>query len=142
MTRVDKVLVVLVVASLGAWGCAQKSNNGAATVERVRALETKLAKLEDDFKASVAVRDQLRKKLTSVEEERGHLAQQVEQLQAVVKERDELRQQLAARTGERDAVQTQFDQFRKGIKTLLGQAEPATAQPVTAASEPATPGKS
>jgi hypothetical protein len=40
------------------------------------------------------VREQLRKRLTAVEEERTLLAQQVEQLQIVVKERDDLNVQL------------------------------------------------
>jgi septal ring factor EnvC (AmiA/AmiB activator) len=138
MSRAQKALSVLVVACLGLWGCAQGAANGHASAERIRALETKIAKLEDDFKAVVAVREQLRKQLTATEQEKTQLGQQVEQLQAVVKERDELRQQLATRTGERDLVQGQFDQFRKGIKTLLGQAEAASAfstTPVASASE-------
>jgi septal ring factor EnvC (AmiA/AmiB activator) len=135
MSRAQKALSVLVVACLGLWGCAQGAANGHASAERMRALETKIAKLEDDFKAVVAVREQLRKQLIATEQER---TQQAEQLQAVVKERDELRQQLVARTSERDSVQSQFDQFRKGIKALLSQAEgPNTLStaPVASASE-------
>jgi uncharacterized coiled-coil DUF342 family protein len=138
------VLILAVIACFGLWGCAQ-GPTGNANAERIRALETKISKLEEDFKAAVAVREQLRKKLTTVEEERTHLGQQVEQLQAVVRERDELRQQLALRTTERDNLHSQFEQFRKGIKTLLGQAEPTSAsqsQPVTSASEVPAPGKS
>ena len=138
MSRAQKALSVLVVACLGLWGCAQGAANGHASAERIRALETKIAKLEDDFKAVVGVREQLRKQLTATEQEKTQLGQRVEQLQAVVKERDELRQQLVTRTGERDLAQGQFDQFRKGIKTLLGQAEAAGAlstAPVASASE-------
>ncbi len=138
MSQAQKALSVLVVACLGLWGCAQGATNGHASAERIRVLETKIAKLEDDFKAVVAVREQLRKQLTAAEQERTQLGQQVEQLQAAVKERDELRQQLAVRTSERDSIQSQFDQFRKSIKTLIGQAEaPATssAAPVASASE-------
>ena len=138
MSRAQKALSVLVVACLGLWGCAQGAANGHASAERIRALETKIAKLEDDFKAVVAVREQLRKQLTATEQEKTQLGQQVEQLQAVGKERDELRQQLVTRTGERDLVQGQFDQFRKGIKNLLGQAEAAgtlSTAPVASASE-------
>jgi septal ring factor EnvC (AmiA/AmiB activator) len=127
MSRAQKALSVLVVACLGLWGCAEGAANGHANAERIRALETKIAKLEDDFRAVVVVREQLRKQLTAVEQERARLGQQVEELQAVVKERDQLRQQLAARTNERDALQSQFDLFRKGIKTLLGQSETPAA---------------
>jgi septal ring factor EnvC (AmiA/AmiB activator) len=145
MSQGKNVLVLLVLASIGLWGCAQGPNGGSASVERVRALESKIAKLEEDFKASVAIREQLRKKLTSADEAKTLLAQQVEQLQTVVKERDELRQQLASRTNERDNLHAQFNQFRKGIKTLLGQSElPSTlnSQPVTSAAVPPAPNKS
>lgn len=143
MSRANKALAVLVVASLGLWGCAQGPANAPGSAERIRALETKLAKLEDDFRAAATARDQLRKKLTSAEEARDQAANE---LQAAAKERDELRQQLGARTGERDALQAQFEQFRKGIRSLLGQADTAigasVAQPVTSAAEVPAPGKS
>lgn len=138
MSRAQKALSVLVVACLGLWGCAQGAANGHASSERIRALETKIAKLEDDFKAVVTIREQLRKQLTATEHEKTQLGQQVEQLQVVAKERDELRQQLAARTNERDSVQGQFDQFRKNIKALVGQSETPGASsttPVASASE-------
>jgi septal ring factor EnvC (AmiA/AmiB activator) len=145
MSRAHGALSVLVVACLGLWGCAQGAANGRASADRLRALETKIAKLEGDFRAVVAVRDQLRKQLTAAEQERTELGQQVEKLQGVAKERDELRQQLATRTSERDSVQSQFEQFRNGIKTLLGQAEArgtSNTPPVTAASEGQGQGKS
>ena len=137
------VLLLLVVGSLGIWGCAQGAGS-SANAERIRALETKIARLEEDFKASIAVREQLRKKLTSVEEERSQLSQQVDQLQSVVKDRDNLRQQLALRTSERDAVQSQFNNLCKGIKALIGQVEtPVTViTPVTTAAATPVPSKS
>lgn len=138
MSRAQRALSVLVIACLGLWGCARGAANGHASAERIRALETKIAKLEDDFRAVVAARELLRKQLTATEQERTQLGQQVETLQAVARERDELRQQLTIRTSERDALQNQFEQFRKGIKSLLSQAEaPAAshAAPVASASE-------
>ena len=65
MSLGKKFLIILVAGSLGIWGCAQ---NQSANAERLRALENKIARLEEDFKASVAVREQLRKRLTAVEE--------------------------------------------------------------------------
>jgi septal ring factor EnvC (AmiA/AmiB activator) len=138
------VLLLLVAGSLGIWGCAQSAGNGA-NAERIRALETKLARLEEDFKASITVREQLRKKLASAEEERTQLSQEVEKLQAVVKERDQLKQQLTLRTSERDAVQAQFNNLCKGIRTLLNQAEnpsSAATQPITSAAPTPLAGKS
>jgi hypothetical protein len=143
MSRAERALIVLVLASLGVWGCAQGPTNGAASAERVRALENKIAKLEDDFRAAVAVRDQLRKKLSTADEDRTNLGRQVDQLQVVAKERDDLRRLLSVRTAERDTVQTQFDHFRKGIKTLLGQIETTPARPpVTSAASTPVAGKS
>jgi septal ring factor EnvC (AmiA/AmiB activator) len=144
MSDAKKALAVLIVVSLGLWGCAQGPANGVGSVERVRALETKNAKLEDDFRAATGARDQLQRKVATLEEQSARLAKQVEQLQLVAKERDQLQQQLTVRTTERDAVQAQFDQFRSGIRSLLGQAEAGTggaAAPVTSAM-PVTPGKS
>ena len=113
MRRANKALIVLFVASLGAWGCSQGPTNGPASLERIRTLETKHTKLEEDYRAAAAARDQLRKKTQ----------EQEEQLQALQKEKEELQQQLATRTTERNTVQAQYEQFRSGIKDLLGRAE-------------------
>jgi uncharacterized coiled-coil DUF342 family protein len=129
MTRANRALAVVVVACLGLWGCAQGPTNGSASAERLRSLETKHSKLEDDFRSATATRDQLRKKLAAAEEQRAQLQQQLEQIQGAVRERDELRTELTARTGERDNVQNQFDQFRKGIRGLLGQVEASNGKP-------------
>ncbi len=134
MSRANRALLVLLVAALGLWGCARGPAGGPASAERIRTLEGKCAKLEDDYRAVAGARDQLRKKLASVEEERAKVRGELDQHQSVVKERDDLRRQVGTRTMERDAMQGQLDQLRKGIRSLLGQAE-AGAQPVTSAAE-------
>jgi septal ring factor EnvC (AmiA/AmiB activator) len=145
MSRAKKALVVLVLATLGLWGCAQEKSHGTGSA-RIKSLESKNARLEEDYQAVVAARDKLRKKLISAEEQQNRLTQQLEESQAVAKERDELRQQVNARISERDALQTQFDQFRKGIRTLLGQADTAAltvpGQPVATAAATRSEGKS
>ncbi len=142
MSQTHKGLIVLMVALFGLWGCAQGPTKGPAYAERIKALESKIAKLEDDVRSSLAIRDQLRKRLASVEGERNQLGQQVEQLQLVAKERDDLRQQLTVRTSERDNLQSQYNQFRMGLKNLLGQMESTGVRPTTAAAELARSGKS
>ncbi len=141
-----KVFVLFLIGLLGAWGCAQGPGNTRASAERIRILEGKISKLEEDFKASLTVREQLRKKLATVEEDRIQLSQQVEQLQSIVRERDVLKHQVTVRTVERDNVQRQYEQLRKGIKSLLGQVEAAntnaTSQPITAAAATLAPRKS
>lgn len=142
MKRMHKALIVAFVASFGLWGCAQGPTNGPASLERLRALETKNTKLEEDFRAAAATRDQLRKKLTEVEAQRE---QQAGQLQVLHKERDDLQRQLTARTGERDTAMTQYEDFRKNIRDLLGRAEaklpgqPELPVPTVTAAAPAVP---
>ncbi|MCI0458689.1 MAG: hypothetical protein L0Z62_17160 [Gemmataceae bacterium] len=124
------LLVLFVVVSLGIWGCAQ--GNGPATGSaRLRDLEARHAKLEEDYRATVAARDQARKKVTALEQERTALVQQVERLQQVVKERDELRQQVASRTTERDALHGQLIQFGKDLQALLGRIDAIAGTPVS-----------
>lgn len=152
MTGAKKVLVVLIVATLGIWGCAQGQSSNAVSgqAERIKALEAKNAKLEDDFRQAADTRDKLRKKLSGVEEQQKQLVQErqtaddarqsaEQQLQAATHERDELKQQLTLRTSERDQMLTQYDAFRKNIRELLGQADaalPKSAEhPVTSALE-------
>ena len=96
-------------------------------------LAAKSGRLETDYRAATAARDQLRQQLTQAEEH-------VQKLQVVVKERDELKVLLAATQG-------QFEQFRKSIKALLGQAEaaagaPALSQPTAATTQEAEGNKS
>jgi chromosome segregation ATPase len=134
MSSANRVLAVMVVASLGLWGCARGPATVSATPERIKALESRIAKLEEDFRAAAAARDQLRQRLAAVDQEKAQLQ----------KDKDDLQQQVSARTTERDSVQAQFEQFRKRIRSLLGQADTAaaSAQPVTAVTAAATPGKS
>ena len=136
MDRGTFLLTVLVVATLGVWGCGQGGSSSQA--ERIRALEAKCAKLEDDYRAAATVRDQARKKTAGLEEERAELQKDLEdkgkQLQLVTKERDELRQNVEVRTTERDVLQTRCERLKRGLQNLLGQDDavtPTAAPPVT-----------
>jgi hypothetical protein len=123
MTCAKKALGILLVATVGIWGCAQSANPNA-NQDRLRALELKNAKLEDDFRTAAAVRDQLRRRVATLEEEQRQTRTDLGgQIQGLQHERDAFRQELAARTIERDALYSQFDQFRQGLQNLLGQTE-------------------
>jgi hypothetical protein len=127
----------MVVAALGAWGCAKgPANHYAVQAERIRTLEGKCAKLEEDYRAVAGARDVARKRVSALEEENAKLQKQAAELQVVRKERDALRQQLEARTGERDLLQLRCDRIKKGLQNLLGQDEAminSANPPVTAA---------
>lgn len=119
------LIITMALASLGFWGCAQ-NRSGANTAAKLRELEARHAKLEEDYQAVVLGNETIRKRLSAVESQRAELALQVEKLQAVVHERDELKDQVAARTGERDALHSQMVQFGKELQNMVGRVEAAT----------------
>ncbi len=122
MTRAGKTFTVLLVAALGVWGCARgPASHYAAQAERIRALDNKCAKLEEDYRAVAGVRDAARKRLAALEEENSRLNHQVADHLALKKERDSLKQQLETRTNERDSLQVRCDRIKKGLQNLLGQ---------------------
>jgi seryl-tRNA synthetase len=99
------VIVAAFVSVVAAWGCSQETANRAALMERVRALETKSAKLEDDLRGVIVARDQARDQLAKAEE----TIQKFKQV-----------------TAERDQIALQFEQFRQSIRTLVQEAEATT----------------
>jgi chromosome segregation ATPase len=169
MTRANKALAIMVVAALGLWGCAQgpSNNGGSSGGERIKVLEGELSKLKEDYRATASARDGFKKDLQTKKNECDHLRAELQQQQArikdrdqLVRERDELRAQLQACmaerddlraqlhncTGERDSALAQFEQFRKGIRSLLGQADAAATgtltEPAISVVDKAGPGKS
>ena len=146
MTRSEKTFGFLLVAIIGAWGCAKNPTDGSTG--KNSSLEAKAQRLEEDFRAAASARDQFRQKLNTTEEKLATAESRNAQLQSQYDEtrvqRDGLRADLQTRTTERDALATQYESFRMNIKNLLGKAEsalanPATAPPVAVSSQPATP---
>lgn len=130
MTCAKRALVILMFATLGIWGCAQGPESATKATDQIKYLEIKNGKLDEDFRAASAARDQARKKLAAAEDQFREAREELEQqVQTLTRERNEARQQLASRTTQLDSTVTQFEQFRKNIRELLGQAE-AAATPV------------
>ena len=129
MNRAGKPLIVLLVAALAVWGCSQAaSNQSTSQADKIRTLEAKCSKLEDDYKSAAAARDLSKRRVSALEEEHAQMEEQLAQLQKdveaaklVAKERDELKQQVQTRTGERDVLQARCDKLKKGLQELLGQ---------------------
>jgi chromosome segregation ATPase len=137
MLRTSHAIGFMFVLMAGLWGCS-RGPSAATLAERIKALEAKCSRLESDFRAAAATRDQLRVQLTQSED-------QIAKLQQVVKERDELKTQLTLKISERDQVASQFDAFRQSLRELVGQAEsaamrfPSSESPVvTISARPAT----
>jgi chromosome segregation ATPase len=119
-------LVVMMFSSLGLWGCTHQKNG--AYHAKIRELESRYLKLEEDYKVVVQTGDQLRKKVSQLETQRSQLNQQVDELKGIARERDELRVQLATRTTERDNLHGQLNHFRKDVQDLLGRMDTALNQ--------------
>jgi hypothetical protein len=128
MTRSHKVLGFLLVAILGIYGCAKTPAGGDT-----RAAETKVQRLEEDFRAAAAARDAFRQQLVQAQERQAQLQRQLEQANAAATaertQKEAARADLRARTTERDSLQTQYDGFRRTIRDLIGQADAAMANP-------------
>jgi uncharacterized coiled-coil DUF342 family protein len=137
------LLVVMLTTLLGLWGCTQ-GGSSSSTSARLREVEARSARLEDDYKTAAAARDQARKNVAQLDEQRAQLTQQVEQLQKVVKERDELRAQLTSRTAERDALQASLLQFSRDLQNLATKMDQAaqsggSGTPLLTTPQPAQP---
>jgi hypothetical protein len=127
MTRFSKATIVMVVTACGLWGCAQGPAGSAAQAERLRALEAKCAKYEEDYRAVASARDQAKKNLAGLEQEKARLLKELALKLEVEKEREGFRKQVETRTTERDLLQARCDRLKKGIQNLLGQDDGPTA---------------
>lgn len=122
MPRHFKVLGFLFVVMLGLYGCAKGPTGSSAT----DASPAKVQRLEEDYRAAAAARDQFRQKLIAAEEQQAKARQELEETRAkAAAERDALKNEVKARAGERDAVNAQFETFRKSLKELIGSADTA-----------------
>ena len=129
-------LVVLMFCSLGLWGCTHQKNGAYGA--KIRDLENRYLKLEEDYKGVVQASDQLRKKVGQLETQRTELNNQVDELKNIARERDQLRIQLATRTAERDNLHGQISQFRRDVQELVGRMDTALSQNGGSGNVPAT----
>ena len=120
-------VLIFALCALGLWGCGQQKAGAINT--KIRELETRHAKLEDDFRTLHATHEQNRKKLAEAEETRSDLERQkidlTAKLDAVILERENFRKQMAQRTQERDHAQANLTQFSKDLQALAGRVEAA-----------------
>ncbi|HEX3150337.1 MAG TPA: hypothetical protein VHR66_19830 [Gemmataceae bacterium] len=120
MSRSRHAVGVLVIAVFGIWGCSRTpspDSGSGATAEKLKAVEAKLARLEDDFRAAASARDQLSKRLIAAEEARTALQMEMNK---ELKAKDEL---IQARTAERDQAANQLKSMKDGLRDLLTKME-------------------
>ncbi|MCS6865745.1 MAG: hypothetical protein RMJ56_14705 [Gemmataceae bacterium] len=121
MARAYRIIGFLLIIVLGAYGCTKAPISSSS--QSVQA--AKIQKLEADYQAALAARDDARAQLAVARDHQTQLQHQLKQLQ---RERDVLQAQLTKRTSERDALQLQYEKFRTTLKELLGHAEQAVSE--------------
>lgn len=139
MYRYHRALAVLLVSVFGLWGCSRAPSNTVAdngSAEKLKSVEGKLAKLEDEFRLANSSREQMRKKMNEAEEGQKQLQAQLDALKDTIKAKEDA---IAKRTAERDQMVAQYESFRKNVKDLLFKAEEALAKPETTPTVPAIP---
>ena len=112
------LLLFVVLTTLGMWGCSQSGGNPQATAAKLRQMESRNSKLDEDYRASIADVNALRKKLADAEKRCEQITRQNQELQNAAKERDELQQKLTQSAEERDALRVQLTAFSKDLQSL------------------------
>lgn len=136
-----RALGIVGVILFGLWGCArtpeQGSSQNSTGAEKLKSLEAKLNKLEEDLHAANTEKALLRKKLSTSEESLTALSKQFEESQVVLKEKEGT---LKTRTAERDQLHNDFDTTLKEIQQIAGKRLSALNSPPvdpTASTSPA-----
>lgn len=112
----NKTVVAALLITLALWGCSRSGPDPKVQAERIQSLEERLAKMESDYQAIIAHREELLGKVTALEDK-------LVLHKKVVQERDELRNISEQRKGERDALQIRCEMFKRGLQELIGQDE-------------------
>jgi len=129
----NRNLLIAITVTLSIWGCAQNpSPSPKVQAEKIKTLEERLSKMEDDHQILLSTRDQMKSRISALEEDRTALEKKLIHHKEVVQERDELKALTDVRTSERDASQLRCDLLKKGLQELLGQDDSmiSTSKPV------------
>ena len=121
------LVAALLFCVMSMWGCNQQKSGAIST--KIRDLEARYAKLEEDYQSLQAAQEQNRKRLSQAEAQRASLekdnADLGTQLTNANTERDALSKQISQRTLERDTAQNNLMQFSKDLQALAGRVESA-----------------
>jgi predicted nuclease with TOPRIM domain len=118
MMRKTQGVAVVLLAILGIWGCT----GSGPSAEKAKEFEVRVAKLEADLKTVTVSRDQLKARLSTLEDQ---VRAESERAKLVEKERDDLIAKVAAKSAEKDSAVAQYDDLVKKLEGVLGQAKVA-----------------
>jgi chromosome segregation ATPase len=148
MKRLLKCGVVVLVAALGVWGCAQGPGaTSGGDRERIRKLEAQCARLEADYSGAAAARDKackeaadLREQTTRLEQTESELRKELEQARAVAEEHEQLKQQLEQQKIEVKNLHSRCETLRSTMRKALEEIDAmnptaSPAAPVISTSE-------
>ena len=125
------VIAALLLCAMSLWGCNQQKSGTVAT--KIRELETRYSKLEEDYRTLHSANEQTRKRLGAVEKQRAELetdkTELTKQLEMTTSEREAFKTQVTQRTAERDAAQNNLAQFSKDLQALVGRIEATVNNP-------------
>jgi len=122
--RASLLYVALLMIGVSAlWGCSKTKIHPQA---RIRHLESRNRKLEEDYRATMAECVQLRKKLANSLKQSEGLDERIEELQSAAEQRDQLQQQVEVCLAQRDAVQVQMKRFQRDLESLVGRVQQVT----------------
>jgi len=118
---------VLALCATGLWGCGQQK--AGIFSAKIRELEIRYSKLEEDFRTLQLASEQTRKRLNAAETQRAALerdkAELTKTVENVTGERETLRKQMTQRIAERDTAQANLSQFNKDLQALASRVEAA-----------------
>lgn len=120
---VVKILAVVVVVCLGLWGCARRPGAPAVGGERTKVLETRLQKIEQDYRTLSQARDRARQDLAALEADNARLKKELAIQTGIARDADKLRQQIKAVAGERDGLKTERDDLRGQMSQRMNERE-------------------
>jgi peptidoglycan hydrolase CwlO-like protein len=126
MSRFLKVTTVLILTMLGIWGCAKNPSSSGSQADRIRTLEARCGRLEEDYRSAAADRDKARKQAAQLEDERAELELKMAASNALATERDNLQKLLETRTSERDLAQAHLNALVSTIQQAIGKAQAQT----------------
>jgi chromosome segregation ATPase len=122
---------LLALCATGLWGCGQQKTGVFSA--KIRELEIRYSKLEEDFRTLQLASEQTRKRLSAAETQRAALERDKADLTKTVEafsgERETLRKQMTQRTVERDAAQANLKEFNKDLHALASRVEAALNEP-------------
>ena len=142
MNRAGKLWMVLLVAAVGLWGCNQAASGANGQADKIKALQDKCVRLEDDFKSAATARDQAREQPHRppgrTRPDGGAAGRATEGSRGRQGGRQGARRPAAAAGRPHRRARyapTRGDKMKKGLQSLLGQDDALSAPahpPITA----------